>query len=362
MNSSKTVFTNIGEVPRFPVYELNDSDWKNGIVVRSPNWLGDAIMTFPALVQLKKIIPEDKKLIILCPPGLRKLYETMNLVDEVFALSRAHSSWSIDEIKKLKSFSAGVGLLFNNSPRDVIYFRIAGISRLFGASARCRGILMTRAFRYPKRVKGLNHFQHSAKYLSMAYALGAPDWNGELPEFTLEKDTLSDGVRRALNSEKLMVIAGGAAYGPAKRWPAENYRTVAEYWIGQGGYAVTLGTESEKEIGDRILQGLPPVNSENLAGKTDLTELMMLLQKADFCVANDSGTMHLSAALGGRGLAVYGSTDPTATAPISDKWKILYEQEKCSPCFRRECPLDSYRCLTKITPEKVIGYISEFTE
>ena len=344
----------IGDIPRFPVYNFKDSDWKNGIVVRSPNWLGDAIMTFPALVQLKKIIPKGKKLIVVCPPGLKGLYETMPLVDAVFALTKAHSRWAKGEVATLRSFNAGVGLLFSNSPRDAIYFRLAKVSKLFGAAARGRSILLKRSYKYPKRVNGLNNFQHSAKYLSMAYALGAPDWKGELPEFVLAKDPINDDVKTVLNSDKVLAIAGGAAYGAAKRWPSENYNKVAEHWIGQGGVVVTLGTKAERNIADEIVSGLQTEKVYNLAGETDLIELMMLLQRADMCVANDSGTMHLSAALGGKGVAIYGSTDPTATAPISADWKILFEQEECAPCFKRECPLDTYACLKKITPEKVI--------
>lgn len=344
----------VGVVPRFPVFNFKDSDWKDGIVVRSPNWLGDAIMTFPALVQLKKLLPPGKKLSVVCPPGLAGLYKTMPLVDNVFALSKAHSSWAKGEVKALRELNAGVGLLFSNSPRDAVYFRLAKISKLFGAAARGRSILLKRSYKYPKRVNGLNHFQHSAKYLSMVYALGCEDWSGDLPDFRLEKDTISPDVQTVLNSAKVLAVAGGAAYGPAKRWSSENYNQVAAHWIEQGGIVVTLGTKAERPIADEIVKDLPAEKVFNLTGETDLIELMMILRNVDECIANDSGTMHLSAGLGGKGVAIYGSTDPTATAPISTDWHILFEQLDCAPCFSRECPLGTYACLKKITPEMVI--------
>ena len=194
----------------------------------------------------------------------------------------------------------------------------------------------------------------------MAYALGAPDWSGELPECVLDIDSMSPAVRDILKKKKVLVLAGGAAYGPAKRWPSDNYSTVAAYWVEQGGYVVSIGTPAEKEIGDEIITGLNPFSARNLAGSTNLLELMALLQHATLCVANDSGTMHLSAALGGSGIAIYGSTDPTATAPISSKWTIMFEQEPCAPCFSRECPLGTYQCLTKISADTVIEKVQNY--
>jgi len=348
---------NVGDLPRFPVFDLSHVDCKDGVVVRSPNWLGDAIMTFPALVQLRKKIPAGKKLHVVCPPGLAGLYRTMPMFDSVFVLSKAHSSWEWSEVKALKALGACVGLLFSNSPRDAVYFRLAGIKNLFGAAARGRSILLKRSYKYPKRVNGLNNFQHSAKYLSMVYALGCSDWDGELPKFKLKKENVSSDVQTLLQSDSVMAIAGGAAYGPAKRWPSENYNAVAKHWIEQGGIVVTLGTGAERPIADEIVAGLPDDKVYNLTGETDLIELMMILQSVDMCIANDSGTMHLSAGLGGKGIAIYGSTDPTATAPISTDWKILFEQQDCAPCFKRECPDGSYKCLKKITPQMVIDLL-----
>jgi heptosyltransferase-2 len=355
----------IGDVPSFPLYELKLKQWKDGLVIRSPNWLGDAVMTLPSMMQLRKIIPENCGMFVVCPPSLKYFFESMDIVDYTLALEQAHKFMNKDEWKTLRGLQAGLAVHYSNSLRDAISFKMAGIPRMFGGSARGRSMLFTRTWKYPKRKnKELNNFHHAAKYLSMAYALGAPEWTGELPVFKIQKELneMAEPVQQTLKSEKLLLMAAGAAYGESKRWPANNFTKVSEYWLDSGGTIAMLGTGKEKEIGDEVIKGLPPEKAVNLAGATDLQELMLLIQNASLCIANDSGVMHLAAALGCKGIAIFGSTDPTATSPITDGWKIMFEKQECAPCFTRQCPLpeNKYKCLKAITPEKVIEAINSF--
>ncbi|MDD3118551.1 MAG: glycosyltransferase family 9 protein, partial [Victivallales bacterium] len=250
------------------------------------------------------------------------------------------------------------------SLRDAIYFRLAGVRCLFGAAARCRSFLLTRSFRYPPRIdKRLNNMHHAEKYLAMVYALGAPCWQGEMPDIEIGVSSSPQGeaLTRALAAKRVMTLAAGAAYGAAKRWPSDHFRKVADYWIQHGGTVAILGSAGERRIAKEIAAGLPPEHCCDLTGGTDLMQLMTILRHGTICVANDSGIMHLCAALGGRGIAVFGPTDPSATAPVSADWTVVFEKQPCAPCFKRVCPLNSIRCMHIITAEKVIRILKRLT-
>ncbi len=355
----------LAPAPEFPEYPLAAKDWKNGIVVRSPNWLGDAVMTLPALHQLRKLIPENCGLFMVCPPSLKGFYEALPIIDRIVCLTQAHKNWTSQDIKSVNRLHAGLGLMFNNSLRDSIFFKLARVPKLFGAAARGRSFLLAESFEYPPREdRKLNNLHHAEKYLSMVYALGAHTWQGAMPEFdvpSLEDARKNEEIDKAFASGKLMVLAAGAAYGGSKRWPSESFNKVAKYWIEQGGSVAMLGTAKESEIGKEVLADLPADKAINLAGATSLSELMAVLKYSDLCIANDSGIMHLSAALGGSGIAVFGPTDPSATSPVSVRWKVLFEKQPCSPCFKRECPSGSSMCMKAISAAKVIKTIKEMT-
>ena len=356
MDSEKyIVIPEIGVIPSFPVIPVADDEWRDGLLVRTPNWLGDAVMAIPAIMMLKRILPPCTGLFVLTPKGIAPLFEALPFVNRVVTVADPHAFMTARERLTVKRLQPGAAVLFNNSLRDAISLRLSRVPKLFGAKARGRSFLMTRAFDFPKRITAaLNKPHQAAKYLAVACALGAPQWNGELPEFELDlyPEELSDDVLLAMRQKKILLVAGGAAYGAAKRWPAECFREIARRWIEEKqGFVIASGSKSERAIGDEILRGLPEKSCMNLAGKTDLATLMNLLKKADFCIANDSGVMHLAAVLGVSGIAPFGSTDPAATSPISRKWRILFDKKECAPCFKRVCPKVSRECFDSITPE-----------
>lgn len=350
----------IPELENIPVsnpFPMNPHDWRDGLLVRTPNWLGDAVMTFPAMRQLKKLLPRSCGLFTLCPSGLAPLYRALDLVDVVIPLRDAHAFPSWREWQSIRSLHSGACVLFNNSLRDAMALKAACIPRLFGASARCRGVFLTRSLRFPaRRDRVLNKPHQAAKYLALASLLGAEPWDGELPEVSprIEKEVLSPRVAELLSREKLLVLAPGAAYGDAKRWPSERFHAVAEEWIGRGGAVVSVGSRTERGVAERTLAGLPSGQTDCLAGETTLEELMLLLKHSAAVVANDSGVMHLGGALGAKGVAVFGSTDCAATSPVSRRWRIVYRKLSCSPCFRRVCPKGSKECFDAVRPESVI--------
>ncbi|MBS1368751.1 MAG: lipopolysaccharide heptosyltransferase II [Lentisphaeria bacterium] len=344
--------------PQFEAIPPGRDMWRNGMVVRMPNHLGDAVMALPALGQLRKIVPANCALFCIAPAGQRALYHALPIVDGMLGLAEVHRAWSREEFMALRRQRFGVGVLFNNSFRDALTMRLAGVSNLYGAKARCRSLLLRRAFAFPPRPDHEPaNIHHANRYLAIASALGAPAWDGTLPEFRLtpDADELPPTVTALCEHPKLLTIASGAAYGAAKRWPSGNFREIAAHWIETGGIVAVLGSESERGIGDEVVAGLDARKAYNLSGQTSLIELMHLLRSSAMTVANDSGIMHLSAALGRPGVAVFGPTDYTATGPIGANWRLLYEKQECSPCFRRECRYGLQRCIRAITPAMVIS-------
>ena len=362
MTFIKQVEPNLAAAPEFPVRPLNMKKIKDGIIVRVPNWLGDVVMTMPALMQLKAMLPEYCGLFVVCPPGIKDLLESMPIIDYVVPLEQAHKNWSKKDRIAVAKMRAGAGILFNNSLRDAIFMRLSGVKHLYGAKARGRSFLLRSSFAFPPRSsERLNYLHHCCKYLSITSALGAPEWDGSLPEFKIKipLDYSSDEIKNICANPKLMTIAAGAAYGGSKRWSSKKFSEVAAWWIKEGGIVAVLGSGKEAMIAEKVIDGLNQEKAFNLAGKTTLCELMHILRAAKICVANDSGIMHLSAILGKPGVAVFGPTDYTATGPISNHWRILYNKMLCSPCFKRECPKGDNKCMELVASSEVVREIQQ---
>lgn len=333
-----------------------------GIAVRVPNWLGDAVMTLPAVKALRAMLPEGAPLVVIAPPQSASLFRVMPEVTYVIVIDQAHKSWSARVYRKLQRYKFSVGVLFNNSFRDAWQMRRAGISDLYGRSARCRSILMKRAMRFPKWKKGvLNESHHANEYLSMVCAMGATRPEPLMPQLTppLTMGHLSLKIQAFCQHPKLLVMAPGAAYGAAKRWNSEKFRIVADAYIKKGGIVVVLGSKGERAIGDEVIAGLPVNRAFNLSGETDFMALYNIINNARACVANDSGIMHLAAAMGIPGVAVFGPTDYRATGPVSDKWLLVFDKERCAPCFKRVCPQGSRQCMEKLSAGEVIEALQE---
>ncbi len=343
--------------PPLPALRLPVEAWRNGVAVRVPNWLGDAVMTLPALYQLKKILPKHCGLFIVGPVAFEPLFRGFGFVDEFIGLTALHRRWTQREFHLLRVLRPGVGILFNNSLRDALTFRLAmPNSVLLGASKRGRALVLSHAYSFPdNQPRKLGQLHHANKYLSLVQTLGAPNWEGDLPRFELPIPLceMRSDVYAWCDHAKLLVLGAGAAYGAAKRWPGTHFREIAARWVESGGAVVTLGSASEKSVCAETLVGLPEEQVANLAGKTDFQEMLALVRSARAVVANDSGIMHLAAALGRPGVAIFGPTDHTTTSPISAKWAILRGECDCAPCFERVCPRGEARCMAMITPDEV---------
>ena len=159
------------------------------------------------------------------------------------------------------------------------------------------------------------------------------------------------GIKRP---EKIAVFCPGAEYGPAKRWPARHFSALADE-LSQRGYAVwLLGSGKDQAVGDEIVAATRSGAAQNLCGNTSLTQAIDLIAAANFVVCNDSGLMHVAAAVDRPLIAVFGSSSPGFTPPLSERAQIISLKLECSPCFKRECPLGHLDCLNRLDPQQVL--------
>jgi heptosyltransferase-2 len=317
-------------------------------------------MAIPALYQLKKSIPDKCPFIVVTPRGLSDIFRSLPFVDEIIETDNKSLLKSKKDVVNMRKKHAGVGVLFNNSFKNALLMKLAGIRKLYGASARGRRILLSKAVKFPKVRPGQFHdFHQAGLYLALVYSLGAEEWQGDFPEFKVAKKTgdMKKEVISIAERKKILVLAPGAAYGEAKRWPSENYREVCAYWVDGGGTVAITGAGKEAPIAEIVARGFPEDKVFNLAGKTDISELIFILQRASLCVSNDSGIMHLASSIGTPGIAIFGSTDPYLTGPLSKKLKVFHERQCCAPCFKRVCAKGRYDCLRSVRPEDVIDYV-----
>ncbi len=185
--------------------------------------------------------------------------------------------------------------------------------------------------------------------------LGAVEWTAECEPLKID---LSLAEQLGMDDGRWLVLAPGAAYGPAKQWPPSYFDAVAKHFSANGWRIAVVGGPNDRTAAEQSCASIP--NALNVAGKTNLAQLMAVLAKATVVISNDSGPMHLAAALGKTGVALFGSTDPIGTGPIGGHWIIMAADASCRPCFKRECPLggdEAYKCLRGMSVESVINAV-----
>jgi heptosyltransferase II len=307
------------------------------VVLRSPNWLGDACMTFPAVRAIRQGRP-DLRLSVFTPAKLADLWSSLGLIDEVISKEKDDGLWaSAGRIKKTGRYY-DAGILFTNSSRSTFEFWLAGVNRLCGYQGSMRSWLLGQITPELKKT-GKKPEHHARRYLRIA-GVSAPE--------------LFAPDRAEVVSESVVGICAGAEYGQAKRWPAERFvetiKLVSERLPGVRWEL--YGAPAEKELGEKLATGID-APCKNLVGKTTLTELIAHLRQCRLLITNDTGTMHLAAALGVPTVSIFGSTEPVATGPLGDHHTVIRHKLECSPCFERECPLGHYECMTRIQPKEV---------
>jgi len=314
------------------------------IVVRAPNWIGDVVLSLGAVRDLRRNFPAAR-IEMLARPWVSALYEAVAEVDAV----RPSAGIRADARSLRGAFDAAV--LLPNSFASALPVWQANIPHRWGYATDLRGPLLTRAGRVPDAVRGRSQVYY---YRAMLAAVGltvsaTPDASLACPpEWGSHGDALlgGDGPWIGLNP--------GAFYGTAKRWIPERYAAVGDTLARRTGSRVAIvGGAAERVLGQSIAAAmLEPARV--LCGETSLADLTGVLSRLRVLVTNDSGPMHLAAALGVPVVAIFGPTDERETGPVGDAHRIVREPVHCSPCKLRECPID-HRCMTRIGIDRVVA-------
>jgi heptosyltransferase-2 len=329
------------------------------ILVRSTNWIGDAVMTTVALRALRARYPQAE-IHVIAIPWVAPVFENSPDVDRVIELDRTgkHSSWlqRFHYLRTLESASYDVGIIFPNSFSTALEVKMAGCKKIQGYAGNGRNFLMTNVIPRNQNTRIGHEIYYYLKLLGNHGLL--PD--NIFPKIHLRPTEIEQAtlwLKEVKQERKGVVgIAPGAAYGSAKIWGLDKLKILVEKLAAENFSLLIFGGKKEEEAGNQ-LKKIAPDHVFNCAGSVGLREFFSLLSACDCFVTNDSGPMHVGAALDVPMVAIFGSTDPIRTGPFSHQAKILRKTMDCAPCRKRECPLGHRNCMEEITVDEVFQTI-----
>lgn len=341
-------------------------------LVVAPQWIGDAVMTEPLM---RRLAARGERLTVGALPWVAPVYRAMPQVAEVIEFPFAHGGlqWAARrEIARQIKGQFQRAYVLPNSLKSALLPWLAGIPERIGYAGESRYVLLNRRLPNPPRGHGVERPPMVAFYSALS---GDTDLANDRPTLQVSDTLVSATLAKLSLAEKgYYVFAPGAEYGPAKRWPASHFAELATLLDAP---VLLLGSGKERSLCDEITQAANQAKNAkvssrcvNLAGQTSLDEALALIAASRAVVSNDSGLMHVAAAFGeSRGLkqvAVYGSSSPLHTPPMSNRATVLWLKNDpgyqppldCAPCFKRDCPLGHTRCLNDVSPQHVFESLS----
>jgi heptosyltransferase II len=312
------------------------------ILIRSSNWLGDAVMSVPAVRAIKRGRP-DVHVTIAAPDKIASMWKLIPEVDAIIPLPDGSLLPFVRRLRQQMPFD--VAILFPNSLRVALESWVSGIPRRVGYRGHWRSWLVNQIVREPRKPGPPEH--HSLRFLRIARECGAETSNIEVP-----KPNQTSNIKH----QTLIGLCPGAEYGPAKRWLPERFAEAAAKITAQSSAQwIVFGTKNDAAIGEQIAAAIGD-HCVNRIGQTTLEQLIDELRRCRLLLTNDTGTMHLAALVGVPVVAVFGSTEPLLTGPLGNGHTILRHHVECSPCFLRECPID-FRCMKAVSADEVAGAV-----
>jgi heptosyltransferase-2 len=335
----------------------------NRILVVGPAWIGDMVMAQSLFKTLKQRHPQVC-IDVVAPAWSKPLLARMPEVDAAFSLPNSHGKlqlrarWTL--AKQLNRNHYDEAIVIPRSYKAALVPWFAKVPIRIGYKGETRYGIINDIRPLDKNLLTQTVQRYVALGLPSSDSLPPPTPEPRLTVDTHNRSRMVDKLRLNVDT-KVVALLPGAEYGPSKRWPTERYRDLAERLGAAGNQVWVFGSEKEHSIGEQIAGGLS-AHVVNLCGRTALEDVIDLLSLANVVVSNDSGLMHVAAAVGANIVAIYGSTTPAYTPPLTTKAKILYENLSCSPCFKRQCPLGHTKCLKNIGVDRVMKVVTKLIE
>ena len=341
----------------------------HGILIIAPNWIGDAVMTQPLLAALKAQYPESK-IDVLASTWVAPIYRACTEVSTVIEAKFEHKQlqWGLRKqlAKELALKKYQACFVLPNSFKSALIPWLANIPFRVGYRGELRFGLINLALDNPSKVNRPPMVEH---YLALSQILNEEQtstMSGNLTPTlnvsTAAKQSVQAKLQIAsIDPANMYVICPGAEYGPTKRWPTRHFSDLAQRLIAENpkNQVLLLGSKGDHALAQEI-QGHAKQAAQihNWCGDTSLDEAIALIGMSKAVISNDSGLMHIAAALKTPQVAIFGSSDPAHTPPLSDKAKVIWLNLPCSPCHKRECPLGHLKCLNDILPERVFATLN----
>ena len=338
------------------------------ILIIAPNWIGDAVSTQPLLANLKVLYP-DSKIDILASNWVAPVYRACSEVHEVIEAKFEHKKlqWNLRKeiAKEIEAKNYQACFVLPNSFKSALIPWLANIPFRIGYRGELRFGLINLALDNPSKVNRppmVEHYLVLSQLLKDDESIPLDKLAPKLNVSGAAKQQVGQKLQDAnINRDSIYAICPGAEYGPSKRWPTEHFAVLAQQLIRQNSnnQIVLLGSKSDYSLAQEITSQSKLVsNIHNWCGNTSLDEAIALIGMSKAVVSNDSGLMHIAAALQIPQVAIFGSSDPAHTPPLSDRAKIMWLNMSCSPCHKRVCPLGHLRCLKDILPEQVLATLN----
>ncbi|MCO6511419.1 MAG: lipopolysaccharide heptosyltransferase II [Aridibacter famidurans] len=329
------------------------------LLVRGTNWIGDAVMSVPAMRLLRASFPQAS-IALATQEWAEGIFRDADFIDEILVLEAGgHSPKAIrSQAKQLRQGGFDAALIFTNSFGSALVARAAGIAKRFGYAGEGRAILLTKAFPKPEwRSERHEIFYYIELAGSAAAELGVeaaaldPDVSIAVSEPRREEARKMLASKGIDSSAPLIAFGAGSQNSRAKRWLPERFAAVADALSEEiGAQTVLLGSKEDRDASAKV-SGEMRTGAFDLTGETSLEKAVAVIAEADLLISNDMGLAHVASAVGTPVVAVFGPTNHLTTAPWGGT--VVREPVECSPCMLRECPID-HRCMTRVTPEMVV--------
>jgi len=329
------------------------------VIVRGTNWVGDSVMTVPALRALRRVLPEAK-ITLAIRPGAKGIFSEADFIDDVLVYNRKSAFSVVPQIREWRSRNFQLALLFQNAFEAALIPFMAGVPLRLGYATESRQALLT----HPLAVPEWRSSRHEVfYYLYLVTALeqmlfGSSKISESEPDASIQISENRKAEARSLlrthdirEEDSVVAICPGSINSRAKRWPVEAYAALADRLIESQRQVLLIGSQEEAEVSKDVMSRMrhrPIV----LTGKTTLDQITAVLATVDLVVTNDTGPAHIGAALGRPTIVIFGPTNPLTTRPFSPEAEILRHPPECAPCMLRDCPID-HRCMTAITVDEV---------